>query len=158
MFRKRPRFIKDSAKIKKKIPIKDYTVFLLGLSMQTADKLREKLLRKGYGKEEIENALAWLIELGYINDNSFAQSYFEGLKNYKHFGYYGMKRKMIEKKFGPKLIDQLLKTLSAKEELEIARKFLSGKKNKTAEQQMRMLQNRGFRMDVILKVVKIKEL
>src|SRR3989344_6391028 len=104
---------------------KDYALFLVSLRAQSTAQLRQKLLRKGYAEDEVLMAIQRLTELGYLNDQQFAQIYFENLKKYKHFGYYGIKKKLMLKALENKLIDQLLKTLTLKEEQGIAERFLS---------------------------------
>jgi len=141
----------------KKMSARDYALYLISLSMQSTEILKQKLARKGYEHGGINEVIQSLTELGYINDEQLAQMYFENLKKYKKCGYFGVKRKLIEKKFNSKLIEKLLKSYLEKEETEIAKNFLEAKKNKTPEQQIRMLQNRGFRGDVIMKVVKLKD-
>ena len=133
----------------------EYSVFLLSRQLQTAGQITQKLLKKGYHKTEISEAISRLTEMGYINDTQFVQIYFENLKKYKSFGYYGLKKKLIERKLDSQLIETILKGLSKEEELMIAQKFLEKQKQvKTHEQLVRMLQSRGFRGDVIGKVVK----
>jgi regulatory protein len=132
----------------------DYALFLVSMRAQSEGQLREKLLRKKYEKKESEEAIKRLKELKYLDDGQFAQIYLDNLKKYKHFGYYGIKKKLMEKKFPKAMIEELLSHFSLKDEREIAKRFLesSAAVKKTKEQQMRMLQNRGFRSEVVMKV------
>lgn len=134
---------------------KDYAVFLLSLRIQSEGSLREKLKKKKYQDKEIEEAVEYLKELRYLNDEEYAQTFFENLKKYKYFGYYGIKKKLIEKKIPVKLAERLLKSLSLKEEGQMAKRLLEKYKTKTSEQKMRALRSRGFRSDVIFKQTKL---
>jgi regulatory protein len=138
-----------------KISCKDYALFLVSLRAQSIGQMRAKLEKKGYPSDEIESSIQRLTELNYLNDDQFAQIYFENLKKYKNFGYFGIKKKLMEKKIAKKQIESLLKTLTLKEETLMARRLLDKSKNKTSLQQIRSLQSKGFRGDVVFKVTKV---
>src|SRR5438046_969591 len=76
----------------------DYALFLLSLRGQATAILQEKLVRKGYAQAEIAAAIKRLTELGYLNDDQFAQIFFDNLMKYKGFGYFGIKKKLMQKK------------------------------------------------------------
>lgn len=140
-----------------KVSAYDYAIFLLSLKLQSEGQIAEKLGKKAYPKEDIEAAILRLKELGYLNDNQFAQNYFDNLKKYKSFGYFGIKRKLMEKKIPSKLIEKTLRELTAKEELAIARRLLSkGTKVLDKQKQVRMLQSRGFRSQAVFEATKIR--
>ncbi len=147
-----------TTKAKKKqnnISCKDYALFLVSLRAQSIGQLREKLEKKKYPAEEIDAAIERLAELNYLNDQQFAQIFFENLKKYKNFGYFGIKKKLIEKKLPKKDVGALLKTFTLKEEAEIAKRLMEKNKNKSREQLVRAMQSKGFRGDVVFKVTKI---
>lgn len=137
-----------------KLSCQDYALFLLSLRAQSVKLIAEKLKRKGYEDSDIDSAIQRLSELGYLNDAQFAQIFFDNLVKYKSFGYFGIKKKLAQKKIESKIIDKLLKQLTLKEESEIARRLLDKAKNKTYEQKVRALQSKGFRSDVIFKLTK----
>jgi len=56
-------------------PALDAGVRLLGRRAHSRVELRRKLGRRGYVEEEIDSALARLVELGYVDDRSFADGY-----------------------------------------------------------------------------------
>src|SRR5437762_13870930 len=56
-------------------PALDAGVRLLGRRAHSRVELRRKLGRRGYVVEEIASALARLVELGYVDDRSFADGY-----------------------------------------------------------------------------------
>ncbi len=45
---------------------------LLGRQSYTAKRLADKLFQKGYGREDTEEALAWCVEHGYVDDAAWA--------------------------------------------------------------------------------------
>ncbi len=146
---------KRQKKNSKNISCKDYALFLVSLRAQSVGQMRQKLERKGYPKDEIDATVLRLAELNYLNDEQFAQIYFDNLKKYKSFGYFGIKKKLMEKKISPKGIDNLLRHFSLKDETEIAKRLLAKNPRKSRDQQVRSLQSKGFRGDVVFKVTKV---
>jgi len=143
-------------KIKKKankLPAWEYALYLLSLRLRTAGDLEQKMARKGYTPVEITEVIQRLTDLQFLNDEQFAQIYFDNLLKYKLFGYYGIKKKLIEKKIAPALVERLLRGFSPAAELAIARKLLGRGRGKSRQQQVRQLSGKGFRGDVIFKAV-----
>ena len=137
-----------------KVAAFDYGVFLLSLRLQSTESVRQKLLKKKYPAAEVADTIVRLLELKYLNDSQFAEVYFENLKKYKSFGFFGIKKKLMDAKLPAVLIERLLKDFSLKDELSIAKKFVAKNSAKTAVQLSRMLASRGFRADTVYKVVK----
>ena len=154
---------------KKAKPLKDptdaehaygYALFLLNLRMQTETEMREKMQRRGYALQVINNSIERLYKDRYLDDNKFAELSIENMKLYKNYGYYGMKKKLIEKKLPKNIIEEKLNELvDVSAEKEIAKKYLKKefgtiseiKKLPYEEKQkvMRRLLSRGFRMEII---------
>lgn len=145
----------NKKRVFKNISCKDYALFLVSLRAQSVGQMREKLSRKGYPEDEIESAIQRLTELNYLNDDQFAQIYFDNLKKYKNFGYFGIKKKLAEKKLPKKEINLLLKGFTLKDEIEIAKRLIAKNPRKSKEQLVRALQSKGFRSDVIFKAAKV---
>jgi regulatory protein len=139
----------------KNISCKDYALFLVSLRAQSVGQMQEKLQKKGYPDDEIDATILRLSELNYLNDDQFAQIYLDNLKKYKNFGYFGIKKKLMEKKIPSKQVEKLLKTFTLKEEQEIAKRLIEKNQRKSREQMVRALQSKGFRTDVIFKVTKV---
>ncbi len=137
----------------KDLNCQDYALYLLSLRAQSSEMLKQKLERKKYEQKDIAAALARLTELGYVNDEQYAQTFFENLKKYKNFGYYGIKNKLIIKKIPKKSIEKLLKSFTVAEEKEIAKRFISQNSRKTREQLARSMQSKGFRSDAIFGIL-----
>lgn len=103
----------------------DYAVFLLSLQLRTVGEVREKMLGRGYSAAVIDDVISQLVDLKYLNDERYAQVFLDNLKQYKNFGYYGIKKKMLEKKLPVELITRILdEDLSAEEEMKIAKRFI----------------------------------
>ena len=103
----------------------NYAIYLLSLKLRTEGELRDKLNIKKYKDDIIELVVTQLKNDKYINDLKYAEVYVQNLKAYKYFGFYGIKKKLLEKKLTGNLIEKILKAhLSISEELVIAKKFL----------------------------------
>jgi SOS response regulatory protein OraA/RecX len=103
----------------------EYAVFLLSLKLRTIGEVVRKMQSRGYTEHIIEQTIEQLKERKYLDDERYAEIFLENLKMYKNFGYYGIKKKFIEKKLPPQLIERILQEgLSLKEEQKIAERFL----------------------------------
>ncbi|MCL5775221.1 MAG: RecX family transcriptional regulator [Patescibacteria group bacterium] len=132
-----------------------YAVYLLGLKLRTEGEMREKLRLKKYNPEIIEEVLKELLANRYIDDQRYAEVYLENLKKYKHFGFFGIKKKLMEKRLTPDIIANILNEgLNEAEETKIARDFLRKQKAGIEKQKLASrLASRGFRSNVIFAVL-----
>src|SRR3989338_232179 len=143
----------------------DYAMFLLNLRLRTEGELREKMRSKKYESGVVDEVIKRLKDLHYIDDQRFAEVYLENLKKYKSWGFYGIKKKLMEKKLPPGIIESVLvEGMTEEEEMEIAKKFLKkhsqlseSSKTKTLNHQesrartARKLAAKGFRGSIVSK-------
>lgn len=125
--------------------IKSYALKLLSIRDYFEEELRQKLSRKGFDKEKVEEVLAYLKQQNLLNDEKLKErlkekSITRGKSSIK------IKQK-IYRKTGETI------EISEDEELESALNLLkrSFKKEKTFENVVKFLKNRGFRYSVISK-------
>jgi len=103
----------------------EYAVFLLSLQLRTAGEVREKMQKRGYKSEIIEQTINQLLEQKYLNDERYAEVFLDNLKQYKNLGYFGIKRKFLAKKLPAEIIEKILQEgLSLEEELKIAKRYI----------------------------------
>lgn len=150
-------------KIKKKrnkLSARDYALYLLSMRLLSSGSLAQKMAQKGYSQEETSEVIQRLTDLQLLNDEQFAQIYFDNLVKYKLFGYFGIKKKLIERKISAALTEKLLRQFSVRDELAIARKVLarqkrgSGKEKESDKQRLvRALASKGFRSETIFKAL-----
>jgi len=156
----------------------EYAVFLLSLQLRTVGEIREKMAGRGYTSAIIENVLERLHDNKYLDDERYAQVFLDNLKQYKNLGYYGIKKKFLMKKLPQELISKVLdEGLSMDDELKIAKRFLKKggvtvrsaadegssensyntfdeEKSKRKQKISAKLKSRGFRSEVIAKVIR----
>lgn len=142
----------------------EYALFLLNLSMRAVGDLREKMTTRGYTNKVIDEVINNLLEQRYVGDENYAEVFINSMKNYKTWGRFMMKKKLIEKKLDKPLIEQKLdEMVSEDDEVEIALRYLKrefGDKKEikkldyeNKQKIMRRLAGRGFGMGVIQKII-----
>ncbi len=137
-----------------------YALFLLSLRWQTQGEIQQKLHRRGYAPTIIEQILQKLIEHNYIDDKRVAMNLIAHCKQYKLFGYYGIKKKLLEKRLSGDIVEfGLNQSFDLDDEVQIAKKFLTKQKSSkvlTLEDKRKLvskLRSRGFRQHVISRIL-----
>lgn len=155
----------------------DYAVFLLSLQLRTIGEVLHKMQKRGYSEKVIGEVVERLKGRHYLDDRRYAEIFLENLKAYRNFGYYGIKKKMMEKRLPLELIESVLEeSLPKAEELKIGKRLLAKEgysikdkeeseiqyssygEGQSEEQRQKQkmanrLKNRGFRGDVIARLL-----
>jgi regulatory protein len=154
----------------------DYAVFLLSLKLRTMGEVLEKMRGRGYAEQIIESVIERLKSQKYLDDERYAEIFLENLKAYKALGYFGIKKKFMEKKLPGSLIERVLDAGYSKEdEAEVGKRFLkkagfeinrrevnSGiryqafaeeESKKNIQRIANRMKSRGFRSDVIAELL-----
>ena len=143
----------DQKPVKKSDNAYDRALKLLNIRTHTSFELARKLKQKGFSDESVDEAINRLKEERFLKDDDTAYFYAESLISHKTFGYYGMKSKMMQKGLPNDLIEKVLaENLSLDVEEKIARKYLE-KSKKDGLKAMMGLKSKGFRSEVINKVI-----
>ena len=128
----------------------------LNMKGHSRQDLAFKLKRKGFEEAEITATLMQLEQEGLINDTAYAEIYLRNLIEYRSFGYYGIKAKLLQKRLDKSLIEELMnKMLPEEVEEAIASRFIERPVNKTRERKslMQAMRQKGFRTSVLLKTI-----
>ncbi len=147
----------------------DYAVFLLSLRLRTTGEIREKMKNRGYTLAVSEKVIADLLEQKFLDDQKYAEIFLDNLKKYKNFGFYGIKKKMMEKRLPSSIIDRVLEEgLLVDEEIKIAERLLekftlsnaakrprqkSGFNKAENKKIAQRLSSRGFRSEVLARIL-----
>lgn len=153
----------------------EYAVFLLSLKLRTVGEVLKKMSDRGYTQGVIEKTIEQLKAQKYLDDDRYAEIYLENLKTYKNFGFYGIKKKLMEKKLPVPLVEKLMaENLSLMDEQKIAERLLRKEgfevKSKNVEEGVHYrtydegadkiknklsnrLRSRGFRSEVISRLL-----
>lgn len=155
----------------------EYAVFLLSLKLRTMGEMLEKMRKRGYSEVVVEKVVEQLRAQRYVDDARYAEVFLENLKTYRTLGYYGIKKKFMEKKLPPPLIEKVLEEgLSLEQEISIAQRYLKkegfatqakkiepgeveystygdNEEQKEKQKIVNKLKSRGFRTEVISRLV-----
>lgn len=137
----------------------NYATYLLGIKLRTEGELRQRMVQKGFGSDSIDATLQVLKSEKFLNDETYAEVYLENLKKYKQLGFFGIKKKLLEKRLSQELVNRILtQGVSEAEEEIIAQRFLVKQKAGIEKSRLaRRLANRGFRPAVISRVLKLSD-
>ncbi len=154
----------------------EYAVFLLSLKLRTIGEMLKKMHDRGYSQAVIEKTVDELKAHKYLDDDRYAEIYLENLKTYRNFGFYGIKKKLMEKKLPMPLVEKLLaENLPLSDEIKIAERLLKregfevakksveedihyqtysdAETNKEKNKLSNRLRARGFRSEVITRLL-----
>ncbi len=140
-----------------------YVLRLLKYHPRTIFEVSDKLYRKGYKKEIIENLIKDFRERKYLDDKAFARLWVSSRMSLKPEGRYLLRKELQEKGVCADIIEEVLAdTISGSDELEIARtvalnrkKVLGGiDKTKSKKRIYDYLLRRGFDFEMVYKVIK----
>lgn len=135
----------------------DKAIVLLNLRMHTTGELYQKLKLRGFKPAEIQAVLRLLEEQKFLDDQKFAEIFVENLKRYKEWGYYGIKAKLLARHIPSEMAEAALaEFFTVEDEKSVARRLIDKLKRQGRrdwEQQARSLQSKGFRSEIVRKVL-----
>jgi regulatory protein len=85
----------------------NYAVRALGGRAHSAGELREKLSRRAASAADIDVVLAKLREIGYLNDQRFAENFASARLENQGFGKMRVLRELRQRRVAPKLAEQV---------------------------------------------------
>lgn len=127
----------------------DYALASLSKSIKTEKEIKQKLLRKGYLLEIVDEVVLRLKELGYLNDCDYAERYLSSYSSVK--GKRLMKLELRQKGVDDKIIDDASENIENELEtaVRIAEKYTKSKDKdiKTMQKCYKYLLSKGFSYD-----------
>jgi regulatory protein len=136
------------------IKIREKAFKLLSMRAHTCFELSSKLERRGFPKSQIEALVQNFKDQGIMSDENAAESYFQSLVNYKNYGYYGIKVRMLEKGLEAELVEDILsQRLGLDEEEKIAKRWIKKNPSKSKDSLVLSLNRKGFRSQVIARLI-----
>ncbi|MBI4050237.1 MAG: RecX family transcriptional regulator [Candidatus Doudnabacteria bacterium] len=135
----------------------DKAIALLNIRMHTTGELFQKLKQKGFQPTDIQEALRELEGQKFLNDQKFAEIFVENMKRYKDWGFYGIKGKLLARHIPSSMAEAALaEFFGIADEEQVARRLIGKLRRQgrdTFEKLARSLQSKGFRSEVIRKVM-----
>jgi regulatory protein len=137
---------------------------LLSAKPRSIAELRERLLEKSWAeKESVERAIARLMELGYLNDQQYAEQFANSRLTVKPIGKTRLRRDLQRKKLSPTVINQAVENVydmhdeEALIEQAIAKRTRLRGKPTTREESKKLLDHllrQGFSYDLAMRKVR----
>lgn len=142
----------------------NYVLWLLGRKSYTKAQLREKLRKKEATPDVINQVIARLEELKFVNDEDFASMYVQS--RYKRKGRIVLKQELSRKGVSENIIDETLGTLNTETQIENATallhkhawRFQKEDPRKNYAKAFAFLARRGFTADVVKSAMEKSEL
>lgn len=138
-------------------------VWYLGKSPQTVEQLRQKLIKKQLPKEMVDETIDKLIQMKWLNDEAFVESFIYSKRTYEKLGVNAIRMKLLQKGVPRDIIDANLVDIDQDELYETAkvlaeRKYRSLQKepdmNKRVQKLVSFLAYRGYSSSVAYQVAK----
>ncbi|MGM0601706.1 MAG: regulatory protein RecX [Bacillota bacterium] len=145
----------DSEEIQK---AKNKAFHLLTYRERTVKEMKDRLFKKGFNSDVVEQTINYLLKNDLINENRFAEQWIRSRINNHPRGRRLIYRELLKKGLKRELIDKSLnKYLSAEDETKMAEKLVEKwlRKHKDEEKNSlklkNYLSNKGFTYDIINK-------
>lgn len=133
---------------------------LLDYRARSRKELERRLLQKGYSEDIVAEVLTRLENVDLVNDERFAMDWVAGRLAYRPTGKSRMLWDLRSKGVPPEIVDEALAQVDEEQEyemaLDLAEKKLGGARLKDIETKRKLmgfLQRRGFRWDVVSRVL-----
>ena len=129
--------------------VREYALLLLKFRPRSRRELYSRLRRKGYSEEEIEKALQWLEESGFIDEMDMAIDYVRaGME--RGWSRLRIIKGLRERGIPSQVIEEALNHYDEKRVVEVLREKLRGKGR---EYIIKFLKNRGFSWEMIRRIL-----
>ncbi len=136
--------------------VKEKALRLLEFRNHSEYELREKLLRYGAEPEQINRAVEFCTEYGFLNDESYAMALARDLSNLKKYGKYRIKAELAKRGIAPELIENALCEIEEKSEVleELIKRKLKGSfEKKDTDRAIRYFIYRGYSLTDIKRAI-----
>lgn len=87
---------------------KDYSLKLIAIKDRTEKEIRTKLKEKNYDEFQIEEAVEFLANYGYINDSRYAEHFTNDAINLKKWGKARIRTELLHKGVDREIVDRTL--------------------------------------------------
>ncbi|MBI5074141.1 MAG: RecX family transcriptional regulator [Nitrospirae bacterium] len=138
-----------------------YALLLLRYRGRSEKELRQRLRKKGYQSEEIETAVAYLLDAGFLDDRALAENLKRQAMANKLLGFEGARRFMQLRGLPKEIIDEVLE-YREDDELQNIRTLIEKKQRifsrhpepKRTQSLMGSLMRKGYSLALIRKALK----
>ena len=139
------------------------SLYYLQKMPRTERQLRDNLKKKEIPQDIIDETMAKLIDVGYVNDRNYAENFIYSKRKYDKLGSSAIRMKLIQKGVSGDIIDELLSEVS-EDELQETALALAEKKlrtlrreadpNKRVQKIVQHLAYRGYNAGIAYEIAK----
>ena len=136
--------------------VDDKIVTYVLYKMRTVAETRKKCQMLKFEESYIEDVIDYLIEAGYLNDDTYAKKYVENVMRLKNMSSNGIKIDLLRKGISEDIIDKYIDTDEVREYEEESAIILAQKKYKTTPDILKIkkfLLGKGFGYDAVSKSI-----
>lgn len=136
--------------------VKEKALRLLEFRNHSQFELREKLLRYGAEPEQIDYALEFCTEYGFLNDERYAAALARDLSNLKKYGKYRIKAELTKRGISAEIIENVLYEVEDNSEVleELIKRKLKGSfEKKDTDRAIRYFIYRGYNLTDIKRAI-----
>ena len=127
---------------------KQKAIKYIGISKKTIYEVKQKLNRLGYNQDIIDEVISYLLDIGYLDDNDYAESYIRQCTRLLNYSIFEIKQKLLQKGIKKDIIEEKISFLYDTDyEKKITEKLLSTKcKNMDPIRIKQYLYRRGLKL------------
>jgi regulatory protein len=131
----------------------DAALAALGRKERACAELADWLRRRGYGDDEVDAAIARLVETGELDDERFARGYAEDKRTLRGWGAERIRKRLAARGVADPVIEAALEVDSESDQVERASTLLASRNQPLADEADRaralgFLTRRGYRYEV----------
>ncbi len=135
-----------------------FALKLLSYRQRSEYEIRDRLIRKGFSPEVIENLVKDLKASGLIDDKEAAESFFRVAKESRLLGYRAIKEYLIKRGISSEIIDEVTEDFDEREyAIRVAEKWLRKHRinDSASEERFRkFMLRKGYSMETINNLIK----
>lgn len=85
----------------------------IGISKKTEHEVRQKLIRLGYNQDVIDMVISYLLDIGYIDDCDYVESYIRQSERLLNYSIFEIKQKLLQKGIKKDIIEDKISILES---------------------------------------------
>jgi len=140
---------------------RQYALKLLSYRSYSVEELRQRLQRKGFSSDAIDQIIPVMVDYGYLNDEAYARSLIELLIERRGYGSRRLLQELLSRGIDRGLAVELLGEISDSQEMERAlslarkkiRSFSRANRSKTYRRMASFLMRKGFPTEISRRVL-----
>lgn len=129
---------------------KQKAIKYIAISKKTKYEVKQKLIKIGYSQDVIDMVISYLLDIGYIDDYDYVESYIRQNERFLKYSIFEIKQKLLQKGIKKDIIEEKMSVLEdSGYDKKILEKLMNGKcKDMEPLKQKQYLYRRGIKFDL----------